>query len=205
MPRWRRKMGCGLPPLAGQAKALACSSALAAMLGGLLPALALAFSQGAPICEVNVLPLVEMSPTLSSPAPQGWLLQVPREAYMADRPLQVRVHHPDPAKRARGVLLWAKSGQFSGAGQFLADTELFQFIPEPADCGLWAVSHRSASPKPLDELRFWWMGPDAGTVILRAFIIEDCEAPEGCRAHQALTPLLALEPRLFFDDFEAVE
>lgn len=171
----------------------------------MLPLQAMGFSQGAPICEVNGLPLVEMSPTLASPAPQGWSLQVPRSIYMADRPLQVRLAHSQADKRARGVLLWAKSGQFSGAGQFLADTELFQYIPAPAECGLWAISHTSAAPKPLDQLAFWWMAPESGAVIMRAFIIEDCAAPQGCRAHQALTPLLVLEPRLFFDTFESLD
>ncbi len=171
----------------------------------LMPLQVAAFSQGAPICEVHNLPLVEMSPTLASPAPLGWSLKVSRGIYMADRPLQVRVVHPEAGRRARGVLLWAKAGQFSGAGQFLADTELFQYIPAPAECGLWAISHTSATPKPLDQLAFWWMAPEGGTVILRAFIIEDCDAPEGCRAHQALTQVQILEPRLFFDMFELTE
>lgn len=204
MPMWRQEPACRALKPAGHSTSRACGPAVAALVG-LLPVLVLAFSQGAPICEVNALPLQEMSSTLASPAPQGWSLQASRNSYMANRPLQLRVQHPDVAKRARGVLLWAKSGQFSGAGQFLVDTDLFEYIPLPAECGLWAISHTSAAPKPLDQLAFWWMGPEVGVVVLRAFIVEDCDAPEGCRDQQALTPLLILEPKLFFDDFESVD
>ncbi len=167
---------------------------------------AAAFSLGAPICEVDSLPVLEMSPTLADPAPSGWRLDIARDAYLPARPLRVRVANADPGKRARGVLLWAKTGPFTGAGQFLVDSDLFQYIPAPADCGLWAVTHTSAVPKPLEDLAFWWVPPDAGTVLMRAFVIEECGAESGgCRDQQALTPLRALVPKLFFDGFEPPE
>jgi len=162
---------------------------------------ATAFSQGSPICEVNNLPLVEMSPTLANPPPDGWFLDVRRSEYMPGRPVRVKVANADPERRARGVLLWARA-QVGGGGQFLVDTDLFQYVPAPASCGLWAVTHTSAEPKPLDELGFWWLPPDDGSILLRAFIIEDCDAPQGCRDQQALTPLLVMTPTLYFNGFE---
>lgn len=179
----------------------------ARLLGALLVAACApsvsAFSLGAPICEVDSLPLLEMSPTLADPAPSGWRLDLAQDAYMPARPLRVRVANSDPDRRARGVLLWAKTGPFSGAGQFLVDTDLFQYVPAPADCGLWAITHTSAEPKPLQDLAFWWLPPDSGTVLMRAFVIEECGAESGgCRDQQALTPLRVLVPKLFFDGFE---
>jgi hypothetical protein len=198
------KRGPSLAPPPATQRALRAGARWLLMLTPMLaPALAQAFSQGSPICEVNGLPLQEMSPTLASPPPAGWKLRVPGAAYMAERPLRVRITHPNPAVRARGILLWAKAGPFSGAGHFLADTGMFQYVPAPADCGLWALSHTDAEPKPLADLGFWWLPPASGVVVMRAFVIQDCDAPAGCRDQQALTPLLVLEPKLFFDSFES--
>lgn len=169
-----------------------------------LPGPTQAFSFGSPICEVNSLPLLEMSPTLASPPPSGWALQVRRAIYVPGRAVAVRIVHPDPQQSARGVLIWAKSGPSQGAGAFGFDAELYQPVPPGSGCEDWAVSHRSAAPKGLDVLGFSWQAEqDLGTVLLRAFLIEDCDSPEGCRDQQALTPLLLLEPRLFVGDFES--
>jgi hypothetical protein len=168
----------------------------------LAPAPAHAFSQGSPICEVNSLPLIEMSPTLADPAPQGWTLQAPPR-FMPGAAVSVRITHPDAARRVRGVLLWSRSGPFAGAGRFeVGNGDLWQYIPAPADCGQWALSHVDAQPKPQAVLQFQWTGADAIPVILRAFLIEDCAAAQGCRDQQALTPVLQLQPALFFDGFE---
>lgn len=166
---------------------------------------AAAFSQGAPICEVNALPLVEMSPTLASPPPTGWSLAVSQHAYVPGRPLRVRVVQPDADKRARGVLVYARTGPSSGAGNFaLPAGGLYQYIPAPAECGQWALSHTSAAPKAPDEMQWDYSVPTAsGTVILRAFLIEDCGEPSGgCRDHQALTPVLVLPEAIQLDGFE---
>lgn len=177
---------------------------------GLIGALAspglLAFAAGAPICEVNTLPLMEMSPTLADPAPTGWSLRSTRPSYVNGHAVSIRVHHADAKKRVRGVLIWAKSGPFTGAGNFLLPASaLYQFIPAPADCSQWALSHTSPAAKSLPDLQFQWLPPAGGTVILRAFLIEDCGQPQGCRAYQALTPVLVLQEALFVDGLEALE
>lgn len=168
-----------------------------------LPALpAWAFSQGSPICEVNSLPLLEMSTSLADPPPQGWVLQAPSR-FVPGASISVRIQHPDPTRRVRGVLLWARSGPFSGAGRFeVGDGTRWQYIPAPASCGEWAISHVDAQPKPQSMLAFSWTTSEALPVILRAFVIEDCVAPQGCRDQQALTPVLQLQPALFIDGFE---
>lgn len=166
--------------------------------------LALAFSQGSPICEVNGLPLVEMSPTLANPAPAGWVLEA-AERYLPGRPLGLRLRNTlDPERRARGVLLWAKSGPISGSGSFtLPGDGRWQYVPAPANCGTWALSHADAQPKNQTELYFeWTSGDPALPTLLRAFIVEDCGAPGGCRDQQALTPILVTQPGFFFDGFE---
>jgi len=161
-----------------------------------------AFSAGAPICEVNTLPLLEMSSTLAVPAPSGWRLETDRGFYQADRPLALRIRNANSSKQVRGVLLFAKSGPSTGVGRFALPSLAFQFIPAPAECGEWAISHTSPTPKSQSELQFQWSAPPSGTVILRAFLIEDCQQPSGCRDQQALTPVLILQEALFADDFE---
>ena len=163
-----------------------------------------AFSLGAPICEVTSLPLVEMSPTLASPAPSGWVLDL-RAYYYPGQAQTIRVRNSNPLKRARGVLVWAKAGPVAGAGHFSVPSGgLYQFIPAPADCGEWAISHNSPAPKTQSELAFEWTAPNSGTPIVRAFIIEDCGLASGdCRPYQALTPVRALYEAVFVDGMEA--
>lgn len=161
-----------------------------------------AFSLGAPICEVNTLPLVEMSSTLASPPPTGWVLQS-RAWYQPGQPQTLRVRNSvDALKKVRGVLIWAKASQFTGAGSF-AVGPMFQYIPAPAVCGEWALSHNSPTPKTQVELEFTWTAPESGTPILRAFVIEDCGLASGdCRSSQALTPVKALYEAVFVDGLE---
>lgn len=182
---------------------LLCFTALlSAGSGGALRA----FSLGAPICEVNALPLIEMSPTLASPAPSGWTLDL-RPFYYPGQAQTIRVRNSDPLKRVRGVLIWAKAGQFTGAGSFAVPAGgLYQTIPAPAVCGEWAISHNSPTPKTQAELQFEWTAPASGTPIVRAFIIEECGLPSGdCRPYQALTPVRALVEALFVDGMEEVQ
>lgn len=182
----------------------ASASLLLATLALLPQRQADAFAAGSPICEVQTLPLVEMSPTLADPPPFGWSLQIPVSAYVPGRPLPLRIRHPDPGKRVRGVLLFAKSGPFSGAGSFSLPPQGYQYIPAPAQCGQWAISHSDSDPKEQAELLFEWTGQAQGTVILRAFLIEDCALPSGgCRDQQALTEVVVLLEALFVDGFES--
>jgi hypothetical protein len=169
-----------------------------------------AFSSGSPVCEVNTLPLVPMSPVLISPPPTGWRVEVAEPRFFAGRLTRVRVVNSDPAKRARGVLLFAKSGPLTGAGGFVlpSPSPLFGFIPfvPGSDCGQWAVTHLSAEPKTQSQLVFDW-APEPTLdllVALRAFVIEDClPSAGGCRGAQALTEVTELVPTVFFGDFEA--
>lgn len=168
-----------------------------------LPISAHAFSLGAPICEVNTLPLVEMSSTLASPPPAGWVLQS-RPYYQPGQPQTLRVRNTvDALRRVRGVLIWAKAGQFTGAGSF-SPGSLYQYIPAPAVCGEWAISHNSATPKTQAELEFTWTAPQSDTpLLLRAFLIEECGLPSGdCRSYQALTPIKVLNEAVFVDGME---
>ena len=167
---------------------------------------AAAYSFGAPVCEVQSLPLVSMSPTLSSPPPSGWQLHIPARRYIPGKPMRVEVTNTDPTKRARGVLVWAKSGPDTGVGTFTGNEELFRTIPVGlADCDEWAISHTSSVAKTLDELHFDWTAPANSTagVLFRAFVIEHCSDSNGCRSYQALTPVVVKQAGLFVDEFEA--
>lgn len=169
---------------------------------GLLPALAAANSQGSPICEVNSLPLIDMSPTLASPAPQGWTLVAPAR-FFPGQSVQLRVQHPDPQRRARGVLIWAKANATQGAGSFAVPANgRWAHIPAPAICGSWALSHTDNQPKTQDQLIFDWTGDASPSAIFRAFLIEDCSNPAGCRDQQALTQIVFVEAGVFANGFE---
>lgn len=170
---------------------------------------AFGFSSGSPVCEVNALPFVPMSPVLIEPPPEGWRVVVDDPRFHEGRVTTVRLVNPDPSKRARGVLLFAKSGPLTGAGRFLlpSPSPLFGFIPfvPGSDCGEWAVTHLDAVPKTQAQIVFHWRPEPmpATLVAMRAFLIEDCQpAPGGCRGAQALTDVAGLVPTLFFDDFE---
>jgi hypothetical protein len=186
------------------------SPCLSVLLASVTP-IASAFSSGSPVCEVNALPLVPMSPVLVQPPPSGWRLAVPEPRFHPGRLTEVRVVNEDPGKRARGVLVFAKSGPLTGAGRFIlpSPSSLFGYIPfvPGSDCGEWAVSHVTAVPKTQAQLVFRWQ-PDPGLdlpVGVRAFVIEDCQPePGGCRGAQALTDFVELVPTVFFDDFEGV-
>ena len=175
---------------------------VAAALLWMVPGMSQAFSLGSPVCEVTSLPLVPMSATLASPPPAGWRLATTRSIYVPGRPLTVRVTHPSTAQTALGILIWAKRGSSAGAGAFQVDGKLYQHVPLPADCGTWAATHISPEVKTLGQLTFSWLPDASGEVILRAFVIENCGVPGGCRSYQALTPIHVLRPVLFFDSFE---
>lgn len=158
-----------------------------------------AFSTGAPICEVNSLPVVQMSSALASPPPTGWSLNFDTDSYLPGEPVIINVTNTDPLRQVRGVLIWAKLNAVAGAGRFeLPDNNQFQYVPAAANCGEWALTHVDAGPKDQSSLVFEWYPPDQGSVILRAFVVEDCEGD--CRSYQALTPIRSLASELVFSD-----
>jgi len=172
------------------------------ILAVLLSSDALAHSFGSPICEINVLPLVPMSPTLSEPPVSGWYLEPERLSYVPGVALRVRVRHLEATRRLRGIQLWAKSGPTVGAGSFALPSALFVRPPTFANCGQWSITHGSNSPKTQEQLQFQWTPPTAGAAVMRAFLIEDCASPGGCRAHQGLTQFVLIQEALFVDGFE---
>lgn len=175
----------------------------AIIIGATLAGPAAAFSQGAPICEVLQLPLIEMSPALAQPPPSGWRLSAETTTYQTGQAVTLSISNPLP-KSVRGVLLWAKQGAQQGSGAFFVSPDgLWRHIPAPANCGEWAVSHRDANPKSQAHLQFQWTADThAEQTLFRAFLIENCDQPD-CRAHQALTSFLILERVLHQDGFEA--
>lgn len=194
-------------------RAMRALLALGIVIAAASAAPAAAFSSGSPVCEVNQLPLVPMSPVLRDPPPVGWRVKASSTRYFENQRIVVEVTNSDPARRARGVLLWAKSGPLAGAGRFVLPPveppllPRFQFIPfvPGNDCGEWALSHADAEPKLQSQLRFDWIAPAGDAfVAIRAFVIDDClPSAGGCRGAQALTEFVELRPTLFYDDFEA--
>ena len=53
-----------------------------------------AHSFGSPRCEINSLPVTEMSATLADPAPSGWQISNPEGAAWPGRAMTIRVTHP---------------------------------------------------------------------------------------------------------------
>jgi Reeler domain len=163
-----------------------------------------ASSTGAPVCEVATLPLLAMSNFVVNPPPTGWTLQVDRLIFVPGQPMQIRVRNNNPIKNVKGVLLWAKQNSTTGAGNFIPPVSgLFRFAGDSVGlCGEWAITHNTAASKTQADLVFDWMPPADGTTFMRAFVIEDCGLVGGCRAWQALTQILVLQPALFVDGFE---
>lgn len=179
------------------------------LLGVVCMPAAQAFSSGSTVCEVDSLPFAPMAGVLRQPPPQGWRLRIDADAWHPGALRTLRLEHPDPARRARGVLLWTKAsshGSPVGAGQFLdmGVSDLYQFTL--ASCGAWSVTQRNALPKAQANMLFAWQAPTSpglGFLIARAFVIEDCsEFSGGCRDAQALTELVFLREALFFEGFE---
>lgn len=174
---------------------------------------AAAYSSGATVCEVERLPFAPMASVLRDPPPSGWQLLSDGGLWFPSAIRWLRLQHPDPERRARGLLLWVKgspAGLPSGAGRFLdlGLSEHYQRVPlaPPSDCGEWALTQRDASGKTQAELQFVWQAPSVagwGSLIARAFVIEDCgSAQGGCRDAQALTDFLILREAPFADGFE---
>lgn len=187
----------------------------AALAAGGWPAVATAFSSGATVCEVRALPFAPMSPTLRQPPPAGWTLASPEDTWYPGALRRLRLVHPDPERRARGVLVWVRGSRFGlplGAGRFvgLVPGGLYQYVGiddlSGEDCEAWALTHRSPTAKSQAELVFDWQAPDTGvdgSLVVRAFLIEDCDPRAGvCRDAQALTPFLELREALFAEGFE---
>jgi hypothetical protein len=196
-----------------RARPLAIGSLLLAIAGLFAGSAGHAFSSGSTVCEVNALPFAPMASVLRQPPPSGWTLTVDRSDWYPGALRVLRLHHPDPERRARGVLVWVKGSTFGspvGAGRFLdlGVLDQFRFVDAtpPADCGMWALTHRDALPKAQASLLFAWQAPDQpglGNLVARAYLIEDCDASPGvCRDAQALTAFLPLREVLFANGFE---
>jgi hypothetical protein len=172
---------------------------------GLLLVLSLPANRlGSPVCEVNQLPLVPMSSTLSSPPPAGWQLKSNRSVTSSGAGLRFTISHPDPNQRLRGILLWVKRGDGTGGVGSFATSADYQHIPAPANCEQWALSHNNNTARSWQNLSFNWTAPAnlaEGTLIARAFIIEDCNQPS-CRSFQALTNVVEIDGAVFANGYE---
>lgn len=185
---------------------------LLALLGVSAPLAA--FSFGSTVCEVNALPFAPMAGVLRQPAPAGWTLRSDADSWHPGALRRFRLEHPDPQRRARGVLIWVRGnlGSPIGAGSFveLGASDLYQYVgidsQNGENCQQWSLTHRSAAPKSQAQMLFAWRAPMAGGLgflIVRAFVIEDCDTqPGGCRDAQALTDFLPLREVLFAEGFE---
>jgi hypothetical protein len=165
-----------------------------------------AHSFGSPRCEITSLPVTEMSASVANPAPTGWQINSTGAHAWPGRAMTLRVTNTDPAKQARGVLVWARRNGSSPSGSFQPDAAgLFQWIPTAlGNCGEASISHTGRQPKNQAQLTFEWTPDAVGTSIVRAFIIEDCGAPEtDCRAWQALTPVHVIPGAVFVDGLES--
>lgn len=207
-PRAQGSCYAGVMP----ARSAVLSSRLVAALLLATSAAASAFSSGSIVCEVNALPFVPMASVVAPVPPPQWRLEAERDYWYPGQVQRFRIVHTDPARRARGVLLWVKGNSFGtpvGAGSF-ADTvpsSLWQFVAAvpPEDCGQWAVTHETAAAKEQSLLVYTWRAPAEalGNLVARAFIIDDCApAAGGCRGAQALTAFVPLRETLYADGFE---
>lgn len=166
-----------------------------------------AFSRGSTVCSVNQVPFAPMSDVLAVPTPTGWYLDVVSEThYVANGLFSIQVRNTAPNKKLRGILIWANVFGEQGNGGFTnVDVGRFHFITDMGGCDNNALTHGDATPRTQDQYRFDYQAPSAGFIEIRAFVIEDCGgAPGACRAHQALTPMLSMTPRLFFSGFESL-
>ncbi len=171
-----------------------------------------AFSSGSVVCEVNQLPFAPMASVVSPVPPPQWRLVAEHDYWYPGQMQSLRLVHDDPARRARGVLLWVKGSSFGtpvGAGSFVdtVASSLWQFVAAmpPEDCAQWAITHESADPKDQSALVFAWRAPDEGlgSLVARAFVIDDCNPDAGgCRGAQALTPFVPMRETLFTDGYE---
>lgn len=171
---------------------------------------ALASSSGSPVCDILPLslPFAPMSTVLDVPAPSGWRLRPGAPVYYPGEALEVAIDNTDPSKRARGILLWSRNAGGRIGSWTLPAGNRFRHIVENPACGTASLTHADAEPKTQSSMRFTWVAPaaGAGTVAMRAFVIEDCAAPTGgCRGAQALTDFgyTLLEEGVFRNGFEA--
>lgn len=201
------------PARNGQASRVraAARSLLALVVFACLPAHA--FTSGSTVCEVNALPFAPMASVLRQPPPSGWTLHADADSWYPGAIRLFRLAHPDPQRRARGILVWVKGSPFgnpAGAGRFLnlGVGDRYQFVnaTPPENCAEWALTHRDARAKEQSLLLFAWQAPDMagwGNLGARAFVIEDCDVVPGtCRDAQALTTFLPLREVLFAAGFE---
>lgn len=154
-----------------------------------------------------------MASVLRQPPPSGWSLRADADSWHPGAIRRLQLVHPDPQRRARGVLIWVKGSPFgtpTGVGRFLdlGVKDRYQFVnaSPPENCAEWALTHRDAQPKSQGLLSFAWQAPEVvgwGILVVRAFVIEDCDPlPGGCRDAQALTAFLPLREVLFAAGFE---
>ena len=136
----------------------------------------LAYSFGAPVCEIDASTMsINMgSSVLSSPG--GWSLKAP-SSYTGGTPITITLAHVDASRSFRGLLLWATTGGAGGLGRWTIPAH-FQ---NPGGC-LWSLTHASAGTKTQQSFAFDPPAAGTGPLVFHAFLVEDCGGPAGsCR------------------------
>jgi hypothetical protein len=136
---------------------------------------ALARSDGAPVCQVD---LAEMSTNMGSSSlssPNGWSLRGPA-SYSSGAPITISLGNVSTSQQFRGLLLWAETGGAGGLGSWVLNDSSFR---NPNSCA-WSLTHSSKESKA--QRSFSFTPPSAGTgpLVFRAFVVEEC-GESSCR------------------------
>ena len=125
---------------------------------------------GAPVCSMTRDLMSKRMGYTELDSPNGWSLVVP-EKYEIGKNLEVTVKHPSADKRYRGILIWASDSNGNPVGKF----KLVSHHKHPLDTCENALTHKSPRPKKPETFKLRIDDTSVkGTVVVEAFVVEDC-------------------------------